>query len=154
MISVLVSIEACSALYLNLHPNLFFTVVLVGEIVFYCSHWQAYVSGRLIFNNKILLLQIFPGVPLNVFIILLGAVLGFFGIVQYLDLIFSEGAGKNGSSVADTSILSPITPFSLVIIPQIMIYTHGTSSHIFADQMPLFCFTFGLISAKISLKLI
>lgn len=54
----------------------------------------------------------------------------------------------------DTSILSPMTPISLVIVPQIMIYTHSASSNVFADEMFMFCLTFGLVFAKITIKLI
>lgn len=68
--------------------------------------------------------------------------------------VFSKGgSGKNGSTIAGTSILSPILPFLLVIIPAFII-SEKSQSRLYFNHPVLYMLTFGLLSAKVSCRLV
>jgi hypothetical protein len=63
------------------------------------------------------------------------------------------GNGKNGSTVAGTSILSPILPFLLVIIPAFII-SEKSKTGLYINNPVLYLLTFGLLAAKVSCRLV
>ncbi|XP_017494982.1 PREDICTED: choline/ethanolaminephosphotransferase 1-like, partial [Rhagoletis zephyria] len=70
-----------------------------------------------------------------------------------LKSILGGGCGKNGSTVAGTSILSPIIPILLVFSFTLIIYTKSTTN-VFVDHVALYIITFGFVAAKITNKLV
>ncbi|XP_017495062.1 PREDICTED: cholinephosphotransferase 1-like [Rhagoletis zephyria] len=69
-----------------------------------------------------------------------------------LKSILGGGCGKNGSTVAGTSILSPIIPILLVFSFTLIIYSKSTT--VFVDHVALYLVAFGFVSAKITNKLV
>ncbi|KRT79176.1 hypothetical protein AMK59_8192, partial [Oryctes borbonicus] len=110
--------------------------------LFYCAHWQTYVSGTLRFGKidvteaqftimGIQLVSAIFGPPIwstKVFGLSLHKIMctiifaGFANnFLAFLGAIKAGGCGKNGSTVAGTSVLSPIIPFSAVLVPAFII---------------------------------
>lgn len=174
--TVFVSVAACVAVQLGTNPDWMFFQCMSAVTLFYCAHWQTYVSGTLRFGRfdvteaqfGVIALQVISGIfgssiwgskipGLNVelkfvpsVIIFLGSNLGF---IRNFSIIFTGGAGKNGSTVADTSVLSPFIPFSLVIVPAFIIYQKSIT-HLYETHPCLYIITFGLVAAKVTNRLV
>ncbi|MGH0117208.1 UNVERIFIED_CONTAM: hypothetical protein FKN15_046129 [Acipenser sinensis] len=85
---------------------------------------------------------------------LLGIVGGaVFSCSNYFQVILSGGVGKNGSTVADTSVLSPGTHIGLILTMAVMIFKKS-SSQLFENHACLYILTFGCVFAKIANKLV
>lgn len=143
--------------------------------LFYCAHWQAYVSGTLHFGKidvteaqyavmAIHLVTFFVGPEVWskkilgrfepwVFIIGLTVLTGFLVVNDFVSTIQRGGSGKNGSTVAGTSILSPVLPFLFIIVPSYVIAIKSKSG-IYDDHPTLYMITFGILFAKITNKLV
>jgi len=147
---------------------------------FYISHWSSYITGKLHFCPFDVVEMQWTCVLIYFVTYLYGPGIwswSFFGmsyvklrfIAIYLPVfilflrlfrditrrIVKGGSGSNGSTVADTSVLCPITPLFLLTTLVIFIYAHNDSSISLMDKYPvLFCMTFGLNYCKISNKLI
>lgn len=143
-------------------------------VLFYIAHWQTYISGTLKFGK-------FDVTEAQMCIIMIHTISFLFGVdfwnIQLFGIqlwfliasfslctatvvlltfcrVFSKGgSGKNGSTVAGTSILSPILPFLLVIIPAFII-SEKSRSGLFPNHPVLYMLTFGLLSAKVSCRLV
>jgi choline/ethanolamine phosphotransferase len=50
-ILVFVTVACCCAVQLAVHPWVMFSCCMSSYIVFYCAHWQTYVSGKLKFGK-------------------------------------------------------------------------------------------------------
>ncbi|NWH65878.1 CHPT1 Cholinephosphotransferase, partial [Geococcyx californianus] len=174
--TVFVVLVSCIAIRLGTNPDWLFFCCFVGLFMFYSAHWQTYVSGTLRFGKidvtevqiaiiMLLLISAYGGtaiwdykVPLvglelkflAVFGILCGIVLSFF---NYFSVIFGGGVGKNGSTIAGTSVLSPGLHIGLLITLAIMIYKKS-STELFEKHSCLYVLTFGFVNAKISQKLV
>jgi len=61
--------------------------------------------------------------------------------------------GKNGSSIAGTSILSPLLPILVVIVPTVVIYKKSPTN-LYELNPCLYLLTFGLVIAKVTNKLV
>ncbi len=61
--AVFVVLGSCIAVQMGTHPDWIFFCCFVGIFMFYCAHWQTYVSGTLRFGMwvKTLLLIIIDG---------------------------------------------------------------------------------------------
>uniref|UniRef100_A0A671PNP3 Choline/ethanolaminephosphotransferase 1 n=1 Tax=Sinocyclocheilus anshuiensis TaxID=1608454 RepID=A0A671PNP3_9TELE len=81
---------------------------------------------------------------------LLGAV---FSCTNYFRVIFTGGMGKNGSSVAGTSVLSPSFHIGVVITLALMIYKKS-SMQLFERHPCLYILAFGFVSAKLTNRLV
>ncbi|CAG2100234.1 unnamed protein product [Medioppia subpectinata] len=68
-------------------------------------------------------------------------------------VILSGGVGKNGSTVADTSILSPLIPIFLSVVSALTIFFKSPTP-VFSEHICLYLITFGLVTAKITNKLV
>uniref|UniRef100_A0A8C0J5Q1 Cholinephosphotransferase 1 n=1 Tax=Chelonoidis abingdonii TaxID=106734 RepID=A0A8C0J5Q1_CHEAB len=121
--TVFVSIGACIAVRLGTNPDWLFFCCFVGPFMFYCAHWQTYVSGILKFGKVdvtevqiaiiiLFLMSAFGGttmwdykvsvsnLKLKTFPVL-GIVGGaLFSCSNYFHVIFGGGVGKNGSTIA------------------------------------------------------
>jgi len=151
--------------------------------LFYLAHWQTYVSGTLNFgrfdvteaqftiiiilvisalfgtdfwNTSIPYMSSHPKlshVQLKDLPILFSIGNEAFILYSKMIIILKGGVGKNGSSVAGTSILSPSIPILLVVISALTIF-HKSPSNIFEEHLCLYLITFGLVTAKITNKLV
>nr|XP_023025764.1 choline/ethanolaminephosphotransferase 1-like [Leptinotarsa decemlineata] len=146
--------------------------------LFYCAHWQTYVSGTLRFGKIdvteaqftimviLLVSTIFgPSVwskTVSVFGIKVPCThvmcsifyLGYFQVfLSFLERLKIGGSGKNGSTVAGTSVLSPVIPFSMVLLPAIVIYQKSIQD-IYQNHPSLYILSFGLVAAKVTNRLV
>ncbi|RCN33460.1 CDP-alcohol phosphatidyltransferase [Ancylostoma caninum] len=151
-----------------------FFIVIVAISLFYCAHWSTYCTGQLSFSRFdvteaqvtiILLLLITAVCGPNIWTIgILGYqlrhLLLFFTLIgslyqcsSYLDVIFTGGVGRNGSTVAGTSVLFPVCPLLACIVPFAMIYSKSRSA-VFDENITLFVMCFGAVAAKATNRLI
>ncbi|XP_004844910.1 cholinephosphotransferase 1 [Heterocephalus glaber] len=174
--SVLMAVGASLAVRLGTHPDLLFFCSFVGMFMFYCAHWQAYVSGTLRFGKVdvteiqvalviIFILSAFGGatmwdytipmleIRLKIFPVL-GVVGGaIFSCSNYFHVILHGGVGKNGSTVAGTSVLSPGLHIGLTIVLAVMIYKKS-AANVFEKHPCLYTLMFGCVFAKVAQKLV
>ncbi|XP_076860543.1 choline/ethanolaminephosphotransferase 1a [Brachyhypopomus gauderio] len=174
--TVFVILGTCITAQLGSHPDWMFFCCLAGMFMFYCAHWQAYVSGTLRFGIidvtevqffiiVLYLLAAIGGTELWQYVVpvlniqmkiipaiftLLGAI---FSCTNYFRVIFAGGVGKNGSTVAGTSVLSPAFHIAMVIVLALAVY-RTSPEQVFETQPCLFVLAFGFVSAKITNKLV
>jgi len=179
--TVVVSVASCCAVQLGAYPGWMLFQCICASTLFYCAHWQTYVSGTLQFGTidvtegqiivmivmlvssltsavgiqfwtSELLYLLSPSQILTLF----GAACGGISLIApggTIDKILTGGAGKAGSTVADTSVLSPSSPLLFVIIPAWVI-AYKSDQAIYHSQPILYVLTFGLIAAKITNRLV
>ncbi|GAA6072059.1 cholinephosphotransferase 1 isoform X2, partial [Tachysurus ichikawai] len=96
-----------------------------------------------------------PGLGIKLQVLpILGIIGGFLlSTYNYFLVILSGGVGKNGSTVADTSVLSPGLHIGLVLTLAFIIFKKS-SSQLFEHHPCLYILTFGTAIAKISNKLV
>ncbi|KAK6307953.1 choline/ethanolaminephosphotransferase 1 [Coregonus clupeaformis] len=174
--TVFVVLGTCIAVQLGTNPDWMFFCCFAGMFMFYCAHWQTYVSGTLRFGIIdvtevqffiiIMYLLAAVGGPafwqflipvVNIQIKIIPAILtvagAIFSCTNYFRVIFTGGVGKNGSTIAGTSVLSPFFHIGSVIILAIMIYKKS-ASQLFEKHPCLYVLAFGFVSAKITNKLV
>ncbi|XP_072280387.1 choline/ethanolaminephosphotransferase 1 [Pyxicephalus adspersus] len=174
--TVFVVLGVCIAVQLGTHPDWMFFCCFAGMFMFYCAHWQTYVSGMLrfgiidvtevqIFIIIMHLLAVIGGpdlwqsmIPfLNIQVKLVPALFTvagtIFSSVNYFGVIFTGGVGKNGSTIAGTSVLSPMLHIGAVIILATMIYKKS-AVQLFEKHPCLYILAFGFVSAKVTNKLV
>ncbi|XP_043268173.1 cholinephosphotransferase 1 isoform X2 [Venturia canescens] len=174
--TVFVALSACIAVQLGFYPTWMFFQCFCAMTLFYCAHWQSYVSGSLkfgkidvteaqftimtihlisaIFGPTVWMMEVpYTGTEVKVFP-LWGAV----GIAALLaqssmSVILAGGVGKNGSTVAGTSVISPIIPFSFVVVPAFIIY-RKSAEHVYENHPALYILAFGMVAAKVTNRLV
>uniref|UniRef100_F1N1V2 Choline/ethanolaminephosphotransferase 1 n=1 Tax=Bos taurus TaxID=9913 RepID=F1N1V2_BOVIN len=247
--TVFVVLGTCIAVQLGTNPDWMFFCCFAGTFMFYCAHWQTYVSGTLRFGildvtesqiiiiicqlltgtlgpwfwnftvtariymlsneqwrelnkdgtfvmHRVIKKQKFKSLPggisqtnridvteVQIFIIIMHllAVIGgppfwqsmipvlniqmklfpalctvagtIFSCTNYFRVIFTGGVGKNGSTIAGTSVLSPFLHIGSVITLAAMIYKKS-AVQLFEKHPCLYILTFGFVSAKITNKLV
>ncbi|XP_054844175.1 cholinephosphotransferase 1 isoform X2 [Eublepharis macularius] len=174
--AVFIGIGTCLAVRLGTSPDWLFFCTFIASFLFYCAHWQTYVSGMLKFGKFdvsevqiaviiLFLLSAFGGttmwdnqIPvLDVRLKMIPVAGIVFGAINssynYFRVIFGGGVGKNGSTIAGTSVLSPGLHIGLIITLAIMIYKKSTTQ-LFEKHPCLYALTFGFVSAKITQKLV
>lgn len=173
--TVFITLSTCSAIQYGSFPKIMFIEVFAVFALFYCSHWQAYISGTLhfgkidvteahysvmsvhimtfVFGPKIWSIKIFGQIELWYLIIGMTVLTGSLVISDFLATIRRGGSGKNGSTVAGTSIIAPILPFLFVIVPSYIIAVKSKSG-IYDSHPMLYLMTFGILFAKITNKLV
>ncbi|KAE9416386.1 hypothetical protein Angca_007537 [Angiostrongylus cantonensis] len=151
-----------------------FFVVILAVSLFYCAHWSTYCTGQMRFSKFdvteaqmtiIALLLITAVLGPNIWtigvigyqlrhVLLFGAfVAGIYQGSSYLSVIFTGGVGRNGSTVAGTSVLFPVCPLLACVVPFCMIYSKSHSA-VFDKCITLFVLCFGAVSAKATNRLI
>ncbi|XP_063530405.1 cholinephosphotransferase 1 isoform X3 [Cydia strobilella] len=174
--TVFIAIGACTAVNLGEYPTWMFFQCFCAMTLFYCAHWQAYVTGTLRMGRidvteaqySIIAIHLvsatlgarfwstqvpYTSVPYALivttacFLAQLNLVLGFGATFRV------RGAGKNGSTVAGTSILSPVIPFSLVVVPAFIIF-QKSESHVYENHPALYILAFGMVAAKVTNRLV
>lgn len=143
-------------------------------VLFYVAHWQTYITGTLRFGKfdvteaQVCIMMIhtvsflfgagiwhsrFMSVELWFFMASFSLVMAFCVLVNFCRTFSKGGTGKNGSTVAGTSIISPILPFLLVVIPAFII-SEKSRSGLYVNHPVLYMLTFGLLAAKVSSRLV
>lgn len=171
---VMVSLSVALKLGLN-YPWCMFLVCFTAMTAFYTAHWQTYVTGALRFGRMdvteaqmaVIGVYVLTGLfgdsvwSLTIPIIdlelrILPALAGLFGsissIVSNLNIISQGGKGKNGSSIAGTSIVFPLFPLILFLFLSFSIANKSTI--VYLSNLCLYTIAFGIVWAKITIKLI
>lgn len=174
--TIFIALTVAITTKLGSNPSLLFFQCCFAICLFYTAHWQTYVSGFLRFGKfdvteiqfSIMSMLIFtacfgtsiwstiiPVVNLELSTIpIMGSVIG--GLVALYDsfaIILTGGVGRNGSSVAGTSVLSPSIPLMLFVIPAIMIWKKSPSE-LYEHNSCLYLLFVGIIATKITISLI
>ncbi|XP_072942211.1 cholinephosphotransferase 1 isoform X2 [Epargyreus clarus] len=172
--TVFIALGACIAVKLGDYPTWMFFQCFCAMTLFYCAHWQAYVTGTL----KMGRIDVTEAQYALILIHLISAVLGpeFWATevgtfeVRYslggaavasaavtlcalAATIAAGGVGKNGSTVAGTSILSPVIPFSFVVVPAFIIF-QKSESQVYENHPSLYILAFGMVAAKVTNRLV
>ncbi|XP_011871645.1 PREDICTED: cholinephosphotransferase 1 isoform X9 [Vollenhovia emeryi] len=122
--TVFVALSACIAVQLGYYPTWMFFQCFCAMTLFYCAHWQTYVSGSLkfgkvdvteaqftiiaihlisaIFGPQIWMLEIpfLDGFMLKYLLGVMTVVCALANLYSIFSVIFTGGVGKNGSTVA------------------------------------------------------
>ncbi|XP_030641094.1 choline/ethanolaminephosphotransferase 1-like [Chanos chanos] len=174
--TVFVVLGSCIAVQLGTNPDWMFFCCFSGIFMFYCAHWQTYVTGTLrfgiidvtevqIFIITMYLSSAFGGtafwqssIPvLNIQFKIVPAICTLIGAIfsctNYFRVIFTGGMGKNGSTIAGTSVLSPSFHIGVVMTLALVIYKKS-SVQLFERHPCLYILSFGFVSAKITNKLV
>ncbi|XP_050449377.1 cholinephosphotransferase 1 isoform X3 [Cataglyphis hispanica] len=175
--TVFVALSACIAVQLGYYPMWMFFQCFCAMTLFYCAHWQTYVSGSLRFGKVDVTEAQFTIITIHLISAIFGPeiwmmeipVLGVGTLNNYIAVIFyagyvqvflefckvfeSGGIGKNGSTIAGTSVLSPIIPFSFVIVPAFIIY-RKSAEHVYENHPALYILAFGMVAAKVTNRLV
>ncbi|XP_050300423.1 choline/ethanolaminephosphotransferase 1 isoform X7 [Anthonomus grandis grandis] len=142
--TVFVAVSACTAVQLGNYPAWMFFQCFCAMTLFYCAHWQTYVSGTLRFGK----VDVTEAQITIMTILLVSAIFG-----PSIWSIKEGGKGKNGSTIAGTSVLSPVIPILLVVLPAFIIYKKSEQL-IYQSHPVLYIFTFGLVAAKVTNRLV
>ncbi|XGW04233.1 hypothetical protein V3C99_015411, partial [Haemonchus contortus] len=151
-----------------------FFIVIVAVSLFYCAHWSTYCTGQLrfsrfdvteaqmtiiavLFTTSILGPDVWNagvfGYQLRHMLLLITLVVSLYQSMSYLSVILTGGVGRNGSTVAGTSVLFPVCPLLASIVPFCMIYSKSRSA-VFDENITLFVLCFGAVAAKATNRLI
>ncbi|XP_072172069.1 cholinephosphotransferase 1-like [Diadema setosum] len=173
---VFVTVSASVALQLGFNPRLNFVLAAISMFLYYTAHWQTYVSGTLKFGRvdvtegqlafcTVYIITAIQGgdfwkmqVPvldmeLKVVTCLFGLSISLMSIYNYGRIIFGGGKGRNGSTVADTSVIAPFFHIGSVILLAFAIWQKSKTG-IFERQPCVYMIVFGLVAAKITIKLV
>ncbi|XP_037825282.1 cholinephosphotransferase 1 isoform X3 [Lucilia sericata] len=173
--TVFVALSACISCQLGHYPNWLFFQCFCAISLFYCAHWQTYVSGTLrfgkidvteaqftimgihvisfIFGPEFWMTKIFGNLELWSSLCLMTIVCGIWSLSHIFSVVLAGGVGKNGSTVAGTSVLSPSIPLTLVVLPAFII-AQKSPENIFTEHSSLYIVAFGMVAAKVTNKLV
>ncbi|XP_077289832.1 choline/ethanolaminephosphotransferase 1 bbc isoform X5 [Arctopsyche grandis] len=173
--TVFVALSACAAVQLGQYPTWMFFQCFCAMTLFYCAHWQTYVSGTLkfgkvdvteaqfaiiaiqmvsaIFGSNIWLTSLTKSIELRYLLGLMTVICSSYSLFSIFSVILRGGVGKNGSTVAGTSVLSPVIPFSMVIVPAFIIY-QKSESLVYENHPCLYIIAFGMVAAKVTNRLV
>ena len=173
--TIFVMISFFATLQFGRDPWLLFFMFCVSLSAFYTAHWHTYVTGNLKFGKmdvteaQLTIYMIYAvtavfgdaiwsiKLPLLNFELryipaVMGVICGLVSVVTNINTISKGGKGKNGSSVADTSIVFPVFPLLVFFFMSFSIANKSTN--IFLANKCMYLMTFGLVWAKITIKLI
>ncbi|CAG9563210.1 unnamed protein product [Danaus chrysippus] len=172
--TVFIALGACIAVKLGEYPTWMFFQCFCAMTLFYCAHWQAYVTGTLKMGRIDVTEAQYTIIGIHLISATLGpdawatkigslearyslggaAVLGATLTLGALGAAIARGGvGKNGSTVAGTSILSPVIPFSLVVVPAFIIF-QKSESQVYENHPALYIIAFGMVTAKVTNRLV
>ncbi|XP_068220800.1 choline/ethanolaminephosphotransferase 1 isoform X3 [Palaemon carinicauda] len=174
--TVFVSLGVACSVRLGTHPYWMFFQCMMAVTLFYCAHWQTYVSGTLRFGFidvteaqfGVILIHLFsvifgpnfwslkiPGTDLEFLVLYVTA--GMIQVICQLKtcsyIILFGGAGKNGSSIAGTSVLSPVVPLLFILVPSVLI-AWKSPYDIYLQNPTIYLLTFGCVSARVTNRLV
>jgi len=174
----LVTMSIMCAISLGSFKNYLFFVFINNSLIFYVAHWQTYCTGKLIFGKmdvtevqvetmlsmmvaafygpSFFLTQV-PFIPYSIcwtkcitYFIAVGSMWYF---IQGFSKIFAGGCGKNGTTVAQSSVLSPVVPMGIVTACAFYVFKHS-GDDIFSLSPCLFMAMFGTCFAKLTCNLV
>ncbi|XP_026326985.1 cholinephosphotransferase 1 isoform X5 [Hyposmocoma kahamanoa] len=172
--TVFIALGACIAVKLGEYPTWMFFQCFCAMTLFYCAHWQAYVTGTLKLGRidvteaqySIIAIQLLSatlgpsfwasqimGAPMSLVVALMCFAAQLYLLVGFTATFRLRGCGKNGSTIAGTSILSPVIPFSLVVVPAFIIF-QKSESHVYENHPALYIIAFGMVAAKVTNRLV
>ncbi|XP_071867244.1 choline/ethanolaminephosphotransferase 1 bbc isoform X6 [Bombus fervidus] len=174
--TVFIALSACIAVQLGYYPTWMFFQCFCAMTLFYCAHWQTYVSGSLrfgkvdvteaqftiimihlisaIFGPQVWMIELpYTGTEVKVFPLWAAVGIAILLAQSSISVILAGGVGKNGSTVAGTSVLSPIIPFSFVVVPAFIIY-RKSAEHVYENHPALYILAFGMVAAKVTNRLV
>ncbi|XP_043508053.1 cholinephosphotransferase 1 isoform X8 [Frieseomelitta varia] len=174
--TVFIALSACIAVQLGYYPTWMFFQCFCAMTLFYCAHWQTYVSGSLrfgkvdvteaqftiitihlisaIFGPKVWMMELpYTGTEVKVFPLWAAVGIAILLAQSSISVILAGGVGKNGSTVAGTSVLSPIIPFTFVVVPAFIIY-RKSAEHVYENHPALYILAFGMVAAKVTNRLV
>ncbi|XP_061378696.1 choline/ethanolaminephosphotransferase 1 isoform X5 [Danaus plexippus] len=130
--TVFIALGACIAVKLGEYPTWMFFQCFCAMTLFYCAHWQAYVTGTL----KMGRIDVTEAQYTIIGIHLISATLG-----------------PDAWATKGTSILSPVIPFSLVVVPAFIIF-QKSESQVYENHPALYIIAFGMVTAKVTNRLV
>nr|XP_045612535.1 choline/ethanolaminephosphotransferase 1-like isoform X8 [Procambarus clarkii] len=130
--TVFVSLGVCCSVRLGTHPYWMFFQCMMAVSLFYCAHWQTYVSGTLRFG----------------YVDVTEAQFGVI-IIHLITVIFGPGVW----SVKGTSVLSPVVPLAFIVAPAILIAWKSPDG-LYLQNPTIYLLTFGCVSARITNRLV
>ncbi|XP_049268721.1 choline/ethanolaminephosphotransferase 1 isoform X7 [Rhipicephalus sanguineus] len=130
--TVFVALAVCIAVKLGSYPGWMFFQCFVAITLFYCAHWQTYVSGTLRFGK-------FDVTEAQFSVMMIHIISAIFGS----DIWATKG----------TSVLSPSIPIALVVVPAFIIYQKSSTS-IYENHPCLYIIAFGMVAAKVTNRLV
>lgn len=174
--TIFIALIVATTCKLGTSPTLLFGQCCFAICLFYTAHWQTYVSGTLRFGKfdvteiqfSIMFMLIitacmgssiwvtnipFINIQLSVVPIICSVIGGLVALYDNFPIILTGGVGKNGSSVAGTSVLSPSIPLILFVIQAIVIWKKSPSL-LYENNPCLYLLFIGLIATKITIRLI
>ncbi|XP_033251335.1 cholinephosphotransferase 1-like isoform X1 [Drosophila miranda] len=174
--TVFVALSACISCQLGHYPNWLFFQCFCAIALFYCAHWQTYVSGTMRFGRIDVTEAQFSIIAIHLVSAILGPefwltkigigdiqlwygpaittiVCGLLSLTYVFSVIKAGGVGKNGSTVAGTSVLSPSIPLTLVVLPALII-AQKSPENLFTEHASVYIMAFGMVAAKITNKLV
>ncbi|XP_031640941.1 cholinephosphotransferase 1 isoform X3 [Contarinia nasturtii] len=120
--TIFVALSACLSAQLGFYPKWMFFQCFSAMTLFYCAHWQSYVSGTLrlgkvdvteaqcmiimihlisaVFGPGIWMAKIFGGIELWNSMSVATVVCGVWSLTRIFSVVLAGGVGKNGSTVA------------------------------------------------------
>ncbi|VDK23805.1 unnamed protein product [Taenia asiatica] len=174
--SVFVPLCLCVTVGIGTHPLIVFIQFFTFLALFYMAHWQCYITGYLEFGRldvtegqigvmlALLWTAVFGvgfwgnrvpiiGMPLKYVPFLVISTVAIINISHFFSIISQGGAGKAGTTVANTSVLFPAFPFGLVLFLAIMVAVRSPLN-LYTNHLVLFLITFGFVAVKVILKLV
>lgn len=177
--TLFVALATVIAVQLGQYPTVMFYQCIAGSVLFYTAHWQTYVTGTLQFGKfdvteaqfTIMCIHIISAlfgssiwstvIPLGILQIELRMLLVLFTLggavtnilIYLISICWGGGVGKNGSTIAGTSIISPLSPIASVILAAVIIYIKSPTN-LYESNPCLYLLTFGLVIAKVTNKLV
>ncbi|KQS62732.1 uncharacterized protein Dere_GG22487, isoform F [Drosophila erecta] len=130
--TVFVALSACISCQLGHYPNWLFFQCFCAIALFYCAHWQTYVSGTMRFGRIDVTEAQFSIIAIH----LVSAALG-------PEIWLTKG----------TSVLSPSIPLTLVVLPALII-AQKSPHNIFTEHASVYILAFGMVAAKVTNKLV
>uniref|UniRef100_A0A915B9X2 diacylglycerol cholinephosphotransferase n=1 Tax=Parascaris univalens TaxID=6257 RepID=A0A915B9X2_PARUN len=174
MAQVFVTLNICYSMQFGQQRYAVFAISVLSVALFYCAHWSTYCTGQLKFSkfdvteaqmtviavlvvtsilgSNIWSFEIF-GVNLKFIVVSCSVFMSLWQMAGYLVVVFSGGIGKNGSTVAGTSVIFPLFPLLAVIVPFCMIYSKSTSG-VYDEHTTMFALCFGAVAAKATNRLV
>ncbi|XP_063636311.1 choline/ethanolaminephosphotransferase 1 isoform X6 [Cydia splendana] len=130
--TVFIALGACTAVNLGEYPTWMFFQCFCAMTLFYCAHWQAYVTGTLRMGRVDVTEAQYSIIAIH---------------------LVSATLGARFWSTQGTSILSPVIPFSLVVVPAFIIF-QKSESHVYENHPALYILAFGMVAAKVTNRLV
>uniref|UniRef100_A0A8C4QI10 diacylglycerol cholinephosphotransferase n=1 Tax=Eptatretus burgeri TaxID=7764 RepID=A0A8C4QI10_EPTBU len=168
--AVFLAVGLCVAVRLGSHPTFTLLLCCIGNLLFYCAHWHAYVSGTLRFGRldvtevqfaimgfhtissafgpEVWDVQLVPGVPWKLLPVLLVVVAFLYTLSHNLPAVWGRRFSEAGMGV-----FLPGIPIVIGITMTIAIAS-CSPGNVLRSQPCLFCLMFGLNIAKLATILV